>query len=99
MDNPKTFSGDFDEIDLWKVQSGQHFTSKNLADFTADANGDTAPNTGGYPQDASSAGSGWRRRSDGKIFIIREVTCGDARAAERIEAAKAKLNQWSSQSS
>ncbi len=73
-----TIIGTFDPVELWRTKSGEVFTDKKLGEFRARKDGDSDPMSGGYPVGPEPAGTGYRRREDGQIFMIRSLT-GDRR--------------------
>lgn len=93
MSNPTTIEGVFDPVDLWQTKNGEIFTNKQLAEYRAHKDGDSDPMSGGYPIGPSHVGLGYRRRSDGAVFIIRQVDrLGDERSRASIVDEQRYLN-------
>jgi len=85
MANPAPIEGVFEPVDLWQTKSGEIFTHKQLAEYRARKDGDSSPLNGSYPIGPTPRGLGYRRKSDGKIFMIQEIpNIGDDRAREDI---------------
>jgi len=86
--------GVFEPVELWRTKSGETFTVKLLAEYRAKKDGDSDPMSGGYPIGPSLVGHGYRRVSDGHVFLITQVErIGDERARKDIAADRQYLDK------